>query len=132
MGKQGYLIDTNIAIEYIGETLPPKTLFWLDNIFNGHFFISVINKIELLGFSGITAHEEQKFIELIDASELIDLNDEIVVKTIEIRKKHNIKLPDAIIVASALCHNLTLVTRNVKDFNKISELELVDATDIFE
>ena len=48
------MIDTNVAIEYIGETLPEEALIWLDKIIDTQFFISVINKIELLGFSDIT------------------------------------------------------------------------------
>ena len=44
-------------------------------------------------------------------------------QTITLRKKHKIKLPDAIIAATALVHNLTLLTRNEKDFSKISNVE---------
>ena len=47
-------------------------------------------------------------------------------KTIEIRKNHKIKLPDAIIAATALVHNFNLATRNIKDFKKIDGLELVN------
>jgi len=68
MGKQKYLIDTNVAIEYIGETLPEKALSMLDSIINGQYFISVINRIELLGFADITDNEEIKFKEFINAS----------------------------------------------------------------
>ena len=64
MGRKGYLIDTNISIEYLGDVLPSKTLNMLDKIFDDEFSVSVINKIELLGFSGITKHEEQVFNEL--------------------------------------------------------------------
>lgn len=61
MGRQKYLIDTNIAIEYISELLPEKALAVLDGIIDGQFYISVINRIELLGFAGITENEEHKF-----------------------------------------------------------------------
>jgi len=61
MARQKYLIDTNVAIEYIGETLPEKALSRLDAIFDDEFYISVINQIELLGFSNITESEESKF-----------------------------------------------------------------------
>jgi hypothetical protein len=70
MGGQKYLIDTNVAIEYIGESIPNSVLNKLDEIFDGHFYIFVINKIELLGFAGITNNEELKFNELIKAAKI--------------------------------------------------------------
>jgi predicted nucleic acid-binding protein len=42
--------------------------------------------------------------------------------TINICRQSKIKLPDAIIAAIALVHNLTLLTRNVSDFKNISKL----------
>ena len=123
------MIDTNIAIEYIGETLPEKALYLLDSIFDSHFHISVINKIELLGFANITKEEELKFRELINAAEIIELNEDIVTSTIDIRKNYKTKLPDAIIAASALANNLTLITRNTKDFNKIEDLIILNPFD---
>ena len=43
----------------------------------------------------------------------------------DIRRNHTIKLPDAIIAATADCENLTLVTRNTNDFKKLG-LALID------
>jgi len=80
----------------------------------------------LLGFSGITNNEELKFLEFIDAANLIDLGKDVVNKTIEIRKLSKIKLPDAIIAATALLNELAIITRNTKDFSKVEGLELVD------
>jgi predicted nucleic acid-binding protein len=60
MGRQKYLIDTNVAIEYFGETLPEKALAMLDDIIDRQFFVSIINKIELLGFSGITEKRRKR------------------------------------------------------------------------
>lgn len=126
MGRQEYLIDTNVAIEYIGEALPEKALSMLDEIFDGQFYISVINKFELLGFDGITEDEELKFQELINAVDVLDLDEDIVNSTIEIRKQYKTKLPDAIITATALVNKLTIITRNTKDFKNIQGLEVID------
>jgi len=125
MGKT-YLVDTNTIIEYIGEVLPQNALNEIDKIINGVFYISIINKIELLGFAGITPDEERKFQEIIDAATVLNLTDDIVYKTIEVRKANKIKLPDAIIAATALVYNLTLITRNTKDFRNIEGLEVLN------
>jgi len=122
MGRKGFLIDTNVVIDYIGELLPEEALVLIDELIDGDFYISVINQIELLGFSGITQLEELKFQEFIDASDTISLTDDVVNKTIQLRKKHKIKLPDAIIAATALVSGLTLLTRNTKDFERIEEI----------
>ena len=45
-------------------------------------------------------------------------------QTIELRKKHSIKLPDAIIAATSLVYGLPLVTAD-KGFSKIDELDLI-------
>ena len=58
---------------------------------------------------------------------VFELERDIKLKTADIRKTHKIKLPDAIIAATALVHDLTLLTRNVNDFNKIKELNLINS-----
>jgi len=130
MGRQKYLIDTNVAIEYIGETIPEIVLNKLDDIFDEQFYISVINKIELLGFSEITTNEELKFSELINAAIVIALNENVVNRTIQIRKKYRTKLPDAIIAATAIENQLTIITRNTKDFDKIEGVEILSPFDL--
>jgi predicted nucleic acid-binding protein len=102
----------------------------LDGIIDGQFYISVINKIELLGFAGITENEELKFQELINAADVLDLDEDIVNSTIEIRKQYKTKLPDAIIAATALVNKFTIITRNTKDFDKIEGLEVLNPYDI--
>jgi len=44
------------------------------------------------------------------------LDDDIAEETIVIRQKYKIKMPDAVIAATALINNLTLVTANARDF----------------
>jgi predicted nucleic acid-binding protein len=119
MDREGYLIDTNVTIDYIGEVLPMKALSLIDDIINGQFYISIINKIELLGFAGITKREELKFQEFINAANVLELNENIANSTIELRKHFKIKLPDAIFAASALVNQFTIITRNKKDFEKL-------------
>jgi len=50
----------------------------------------------------------------------------VKLKTAEIRKQHSIKLPDAIIAATAVIYGLILVTRNTKDFVNIDGLQVVN------
>ena len=130
MGESEYLIDTNVAIEYIGASLPEKALSKLDTIINSQFYISVINKIELLGFSGLTENETEKFTLFIDSAINIGLNRDVVNMTIEIRKAFKIKIPDAIIAATALTYDLVLITRNTADFKNIPNIRMLESTQL--
>lgn len=126
MGTQ-YLIDTNTIIEFLGGTLPPVGSVWVQNIINDNLHhLSVINQIELLSYNG-SPSENQILIDFISISNVLSLTDDVVQKTIDLRKQNKIKLPDAIIAATALVYDLTLVTRNISDFQKIESLVCINA-----
>ena len=78
-------------------------------------------KIEALGFEAqpVAMQALQDFISYMT---VLPLTDEIAEKTIQLRKANKIKLPDAVIAATALVHHLTLITRNTKDFKNIKNL----------
>ena len=75
--------------------------------------------MEFLGFP-FTEQEKQQAIEFMDYAEIIKYNDEIVQRVINIRQEKKIKLPDAIIAATAMEYSTVLVTRNTKDFNSLA------------
>ncbi len=121
-----YLVDTNVVIEFLGATLPPKSSKWIQHIVNqNQHHLSIINQMELLGYNGNPS--EMQIIEaFVNTSKLLSITQPIVLKTIEIRKAHSIKLPDAIIAATAIIHNLELLTRNISDFKNIIGLNITD------
>ena len=125
MGRK-ILIDTNIAIGYIGNRLNAISMNELDNIFDAEYHISVINKIELLGYPNLDKNEEGKFNLLINHSILHPIDNKIIEETISIRKGHKIKLPDAIIAATCLVNGLEILTLNVKDFENIEGLKVIE------
>lgn len=84
---------------------------------------SVISEMELLSYSGITETEGNCIKSLLNDCEEISLTSEIKNKTIELRKKYKIKLPDAIVAASAIIKKIPLITAD-KGFKQITELDL--------
>lgn len=121
MGKR-YLLDTNTVIDYMSDKLPVKAKITIAQIIDEEINISAINKIELLGFSKV----EQYLIDFVSCSNICPINDDIVEKTIEVRRLYRIKLPDAIIAATALQYGFTLITNNTKDFLKINNLKVIN------
>jgi len=121
-----YLLDSNVIIYLVKGILNINNSKEIKSAAKNRVQISVITKIEVLGYNPPTKIEEVKNVTFISNSDVISISDEIVEKTIEIRKAHRIKLPDAIIAATALVENQTLISRNISDFSKIKGLKVVD------
>ena len=88
--------------------------------------ISVITEIELLCWKTPTDKDLEVLHDFINDALVFELEKDIKLKTAEIRKAHKIKLPDAIIAATALTYELILLTRNVSDFKNINGLNLIN------
>lgn len=127
-----YLLDTNTVIYILNDTLSLKAHDFIKAALNENgSFISLITKIELLGWQTGAFEQLQNIEEFVQVSEVLPLTDAIVDKTIEIRRTQRIKLPDAIIAATAIIHNFTLISRNDEDFRKIPDLKYLNPfTDI--
>ena len=112
----GKLIDTNVLIYLSKKEIEFEKVFSPSD----ELFMSVITYMEVLGYR-FTNNEEKHFIEsLCKHIPYIELDSEIVEKVIQIKQRHKIKLPDAIILATAIIGGLDLVTVNVKDFIDIA------------
>ena len=86
-------------------------------------WISVISELELFGKRGLTKPEKQEIEFLIESCFIADLNSEIKILTKELLQTTNIKLPDAIIAATAIYLDLPLLTFDT-DFSRIPNLKL--------
>lgn len=124
--EQRYLIDSNVIIDYTSNRLPQKGSDFAEKIFNTDFLISVVVKIEVLGFNDLS-HKIKAMEEFVNTATLFSLNEEITSETIQLRRTHKkLRLGDAIIAATALVYNLTLITRNSDDFKNIPNLKIIN------
>jgi predicted nucleic acid-binding protein len=121
MGEK-YLIDTNVIIDFSENKITARHKLFISSVIDADPFLSVINKIELLSFPVI----RNGISELLSTATVIGLTDEIIDKTFNLRKLYRIKLPDAIIAATALVHNLSLVTNDVSGFKGIKGLKVIN------
>jgi len=122
-----YLLDTNIIIYYLQRLFPNSVMAFVDEIFKtSKPCFSVITEIELLCWKTPTLNDIKLLQRFINDSTVIELDSSIKYKTAYIRQNCNIKLPDAIIAATALVNNFTLVTRNISDFSRIEGLKTIN------
>ena len=113
------LFDTNILIYFFNGSLSESIKRDVSELLRQSFNISVISKMEFLGFHGFKPEHKMEATKFLSFAEVVLLEDEIVDSVIEMKQTHNIKLPDAIIAATAITKNLHLVTRNVNDFKNV-------------
>ena len=103
-----YVLDTNIVIYH----LKGRLLTELPR--NGRYFISVISELEVLAYPDITPEEEASAKLFFQQLSSIDLSPEIKDCTITLRRNHRLKLPDAIIAATAKTLKAVLLTNDEK------------------
>ena len=116
------LLDSNIII-YLS-----KGELNIDKLFDDktNYFISVITYMETLGFPFETLREKQFVQHILSLFENIYIDKEITEKVVEIRQYKKIKLPDAIIAATAIVKRCDLMTKNYNDFKKIDSLNVIN------
>jgi len=121
-----YLLDSNTIIDYIVRLHPDSGRKWLDKIVDEEIIVSVITQIEVLSFDPGKDDNYKSLVEFFESAGIYDLTGDVVTKTIQIRQKQRINLPDAVIAATAMCYGLVLVSRNTKDFKNIKGLQVID------
>jgi predicted nucleic acid-binding protein len=110
------LVDTDVCIDHLaGRTRLPGR--------RSRLSISVITRAELLAGAGDA--EDVAFIRRLLASMTeYAVDRQIAEEAGRLRAETGIRLPDALIAATALVHSLSLHTRNVRDFKGVPGLRL--------
>ena len=109
-----YILDTNILLYWLGDRIEnalPK----------GIYFVSIISEIELLSYANLDLIAEQQIREFLSKLVIVGLRDDVKEYTIALRKKYRLKLPDAVIAATAMTMGATLITNDIA-FLKLTEI----------
>jgi len=105
------LFDTNVLIDYLGGVSAARTELRRYE----ERAISIVTWMEvMIGARAEVEAETRVFLR--DGFAVIALSDEIAERAVSLRRQHRLKLPDAVIWASAQAHSALLVTRNTRDF----------------
>lgn len=105
------VVDTNILVDYLRGITPAATELALYT----NPAISVISWMEVM--AGTTAHSESATRAFLQTFDVLEIDAKIAERAVAARKLKRIKLPDAIILATAQVHQCLLVTRNTRDFD---------------
>jgi len=119
MSGNRLFVDTNILLYYLKGNDEVVEL-----ISDKDLTISFITELEILSFPKLTTDVENQIKEFLSNCTIIELKREIKDLTIELRKRYKLKLPDAVIAASAYFYNLPLITAD-KDFQKLKEMNII-------
>ena len=122
----GCIIDTNILIYHLAGVVTDQAEVTLADALESGSYISIITRIELLGWRKHSPDSLKAAEALLQSVTEIPLHEEIIQLCISFRKNYPIKLPDAIIAATARHIKVPLMTRNMTDFEQVPELKMVD------
>ena len=120
-----YLIDTNVISDYLSELFPEAGMTLIDEAIDATPNLSIITQIELLSWKTENTTEQQIKNFILD-SVIWEVTPDVVTECVNIRRSKKIKTPDAIIAATALVNNFTIITNNEKDFENIRGLKIVN------
>lgn len=130
-----YLLDTNVISETIKKNPDTRVLRWLSSIDSSQFSLSVLTVGEIRkGIERLAdGSKKQSIIQWLEVDlmkqfygRVILIDERVTDKWGYIGSIVTIPAIDALIAASAMVHNLKIVTRHIKDFEKIVGLEIIN------
>jgi len=123
-----WLLDTNVLIDaFAGRPDAARAMAAARSANLEWVGFSALTRLEALGFAGRTPADDQGLRALLAQFNEAQITPDIIDKAIRVRKAARIKTPDALIAATALHHQATLVTRNVADFRRVPGLMMLDS-----
>jgi predicted nucleic acid-binding protein len=108
-----YLLDTNCILGLLKATPEVLDLVAQRTLLASECAYSAITRMELLGYPGITAAEEQLIVDRLSKFTYRAITIEVEDGAIALRRARKVKLPDAIVAATAIHHGLELLTFDI-------------------
>jgi len=94
------------------------------------YCVSLVSRVEVLGFRDLSALELVYFEAFFDASTIHAISDEVVNQAVRLRQQRKINLGDSLIAATTIINDFALVTNNIKDFRWIESLTLINPLEV--
>ena len=120
------VLDSNILIYFLNGALDAQARSVFERAIGIGARMSVVTRIEVLGWSQHTDGSYLRASNLLRQVSEVPLMEEIVRRGIDIRRQRRIRLPGAVIAATALEMDLPVMTRNTTDFGGVQGLEVIN------
>ena len=91
--------------------------------------VSAVSYVEVLGYHQLDDEERQYLAAFFRLAQVLPLSQAVLDQAVTLRQQRKMSLGDALVAGTALVHGLTLVTRNVEDFQWIQGLPLLNPFD---
>ena len=124
-----YLLDNNAISSFINNQLSENGMIFMSQVIDKVPIISVITEIEALSWINEDKTKEKYIKSFINDSIVISLSPEIVSQCVKIRRSKKIKTPDAILAATAIVYDFTLISNDYV-FKSIKSLKTIDLLSI--
>jgi predicted nucleic acid-binding protein len=102
--------DSSVIINHLNGKLDLEAFF--SDIPDAERYISIITAIEVLSKQGMTAGEEKTITSFLDQFAVVDITQRVKNEAIVIRRATKMKLPDAVIAATAIALDATLLSND--------------------
>lgn len=122
MSGTKFLLDTNIVIGLVKGNDNVFSLLEHQGAEPQNSAYSFITRIELLGYPALSNSEAQRTIEVLETMQYLPMTSAIENMAIQIRRQHGLKIPDAIIAATAIVSDLALITLDRQLANRMTEI----------
>jgi len=138
-----YLLDTNVISEIYKPNCSQNVISFLNKIERKNMYLSVYTIGELcFGIEKLPISKKKHDLSIWLYSKIplwfnkriLSIDNDIMLKwgTLRVLTKRTLPIDDSIIAATAINHNMTLVTRNVKDYNDIPGISLINPWEFIE
>jgi predicted nucleic acid-binding protein len=133
-----WLLDTNVISELRkGRRAHPAVLAWRRSVRTSEAFLSVVTLMEVALGIALKTHKDKPAGDTLRgwyehklkpsfAGRILPVDEAVAERCALLHAERSRPGSDALIAATALVHDLTLVTRNRRDFDSIEELKLID------
>ncbi len=120
------LFDSSAVILYFNDALPLESVTLMQRaIVEGTGAMSVITRAEVLAWPSHTPASIEAALSGMGGFEVFDVTRQVADEAARIRRECNLKLPDALIAATAQLLRIPVFTANQRDFERVKDLVVI-------